>query len=68
VTEIYSLTKRKVEILQCAADGLSRKETGQKLDIAEFTVRAHRNKIIASMGTNNITHSVAIAIREGMIK
>lgn len=61
------LTKRELEILKLCADGMTTPEIATMLHLAEETVRGYRKRTIYKMRTKNITHSVAIAIRLGII-
>lgn len=55
-------------MLQCAADGLSIRETAEKLFLVEQTVKYHRGMIIDILEAKNMTHAVAIALRKEIIE
>jgi DNA-binding CsgD family transcriptional regulator len=53
--------------LHLCADGFTREEIAAKLHVGPETVKSQSNQIRAKLGARNITHAVAIAIREGVI-
>jgi DNA-binding NarL/FixJ family response regulator len=67
ITE-YNLTEREVEILQCAANGMSIQKTGETLFISIDTVESHRTKVIQKLKAANITEAVSIGFRNKIIK
>ena len=54
--------------MQCAADGLSLKDTAKKLGYGENSVKVHRRMAISIMDARDMTHAVAEALRRGYIK
>jgi DNA-binding CsgD family transcriptional regulator len=50
-------------VLRAAADGLSAKETAQKLVKSQHTVIAQRRTILAKLGARNLPHAIALAFR-----
>lgn len=46
------LTNRESEVMSCLADGLSNKEIGTRLGIAEGTVKIHRRSIYRKLGVS----------------
>ena len=62
------LSKRQTQVLQYAAEGLTRRETAISLGISPDTVRQHRYVVMLKLNAKSMTQAVAIAIREGLIK
>ena len=62
-----SLTPREREVLEHAALGLSNREIGAALSIAEQTVKNHLGSAMRKLRINDRTHAVVIAIGEGLI-
>jgi len=62
------LSAREINVLQCAADGLTRIETGRKLFVSDSTVQKHRLHICDLMRARNTVQAVAMAIRQGIIE
>jgi DNA-binding NarL/FixJ family response regulator len=54
------LTARGQQVLQAAAEGLTVDGTARRLYITADTVKAHRRRILRTLGATNITHAVAI--------
>ena len=54
------LTKRQREVLMLISEGLSNKEIGRRLDVAEGTVKMHVATILRATGTTNRAHAAAI--------
>jgi len=57
-----TLTPRERAVLLCAIRGLSARETGLELHIAESTVRQHRSAILARARVHSMT---VVAYRYG---
>jgi DNA-binding NarL/FixJ family response regulator len=53
-----TLSKRELAVLTCAGNGMTIKETAQKLNLSNKTVEYHRSKIILKLGVRNITEAV----------
>lgn len=62
------LTEREVQVLEGIAGGLSNKEIGDELGIAEATVKSHVNGILAKLEANDRTDAVMIALKRGLIR
>lgn len=54
----YSLSRREREVAQCLLSGMSDKEIGEQLRIAEKTVQTHVYKISIKTGSRNRTQTV----------
>ena len=55
---MFHLTERELEIVCCAAEGLTNKEIAQKLSISRFTVENHLKSIFEKTGAVNRTELV----------
>ncbi len=61
------LTRRELEVLQLAADGLINKEIAEKLVISEKTVKNHIANIFSKLQVNDRTHAILYALRKGLV-
>ena len=61
------LTDRQVQILQMLADGLSPRETAERLFIAEKTVRNHLTAIYSALDVNSRSQAIVVGLRAGLI-
>jgi DNA-binding NarL/FixJ family response regulator len=61
------LTDREVEVLRLLAKGCSNRETGDRLGIAENTVRIHVSRILDKLGATDRTQAVLIALQRGLV-
>lgn len=64
---IFTLTPRQHEVLNLLVSGLSNKEIGRKLDLAEITVKIHVSSIFRRLDVTNRTRAVAEARRIGLL-
>ena len=62
-----NLSEREVEVLRHVAAGNRNREIGDRLFIAEETVKAHLKRIMSKLGAHDRTHSVTIAARRGFL-
>lgn len=62
-----TLTPREAKILEQVARGLSNKEIGSNLGLAEKTVKNHLNLIFMKLDASDRTHAVMIAMERGII-
>ena len=62
--EEYGLSKREIEILRCIIDGASRKETAEKLCIAEGTVKKHVQNVFKKTGCHSRLELMALVYRK----
>lgn len=61
------LTARQQDIVSLVAQGLSNKEIGRRLDIAERTVKDHVSLIFGRLGAVNRADAIARAAARGLI-
>jgi ATP/maltotriose-dependent transcriptional regulator MalT len=61
------LTAREIEVLQLAAQGLSVKETAERLTVSPATVKTHLENIYAKLEVSDKPSAVATAMRLGTI-
>ena len=54
------VTPRQREVLQLITEGMSNKEIGRRLGVAEGTVKMHVATILKAIGANNRAHAAAI--------
>jgi DNA-binding NarL/FixJ family response regulator len=62
------LTDRETDVLKHVAGGNRNRDIGQKLFIAEETVKVHMRHIMEKLGASDRTQAVAIAVRRGFIQ
>jgi len=62
------LTDREIDVLRQTAGGNRNRDIGDKLFIAEETVKAHMKHIMEKLGAGGRTHAVTIAARRGFIQ
>ena len=60
------LTEREVDVLRLVAQGLANEEIGERLFIAERTVRTHVSNILGKLHLANRTQAALYALREGI--
>jgi DNA-binding NarL/FixJ family response regulator len=61
------LTGREIDVLKSVAAGNSNKIVGDRLIIAEETVKNHLRNILSKLSANGRTHAVTIALKRGII-
>ena len=61
------LTHRESQVLERMAQGLSNRQLGEALGIAEKTAEMHVSRIIAKLGARGRTDAVVIAMRKGFL-
>lgn len=62
------LTERETEVLRLLAVGLSNKEIGQNLGIAEKTVKSHVSNILSKLNVLSRTQAALHAVRIGLVR
>ncbi len=65
--EAYSLTPRELDVLALVAEGLTNKEIGARLRIAEDTAKKHVQNVIWKLHAADRTQAAVIALREGVL-
>jgi DNA-binding NarL/FixJ family response regulator len=63
-----NLTAREVQVLEFVAGGLQNRNIGQRLFIAEGTVKRHMKNIMQKLGAHDRTQAATIAARRGIIR
>lgn len=66
--EPLGLTKREIEVLQLAADGLSGPRIAERLVISPATVKTHFENVYAKLGVPDRAAAVAEVLRRGVIE
>ena len=61
------LTDRQLDVLRCAAEGLSGRETARALGLSEQTVKNHLSRILLQLGVDDRTAAVVIALQQGWL-
>ena len=61
------LSVREIEVLKLIAAGTSNKIIATQLSLAETTVKTHVQNILITLGANDRTHAVTIAIKRGYL-
>jgi LuxR family quorum sensing-dependent transcriptional regulator len=62
------LSAPELDVLRAAADGLSAKETAEKLVKSQHTVIAQRRAVQAKLGARNLTHAIALAFQTRVLR
>ncbi|NSC20180.1 response regulator transcription factor [Streptomyces albus subsp. chlorinus] len=62
-----ALTPRELDVLNGAADGLSNAAIGERLHIAEATVKTHLLRVFAKLDVSDRTHAVVVALDRGLL-
>lgn len=68
IAESPILSERETETLKCFADGLTYKETADKLFISPRTVETHKNSIMSKLGLKTMADLIKWAIKNGVIQ
>ena len=61
------LSEREREVLSLMAKGLANREIGERLWIAEATVKTHVTHILAKLGQSDRVQAVLAAVRLGLV-
>lgn len=65
---ISQLSSRELEVLALVAKGLSNKEIGAALNVAEGTIKVHLKNILAKLGVSDRTQAILVAVKRGIIR
>jgi two-component system NarL family response regulator len=63
-----ALTSREIAVLELVAKGMSNREIGTALSLAEDTVKTHLKRIYAKLGVGDRTEAVLLAVQRGVIR
>jgi two-component system, NarL family, response regulator len=63
-----ALSEREVDVLKAIAEGMSNKEIGESLGIAESTVKGHVNHVFGKLGVTDRTKALVVAVKRGLIQ
>ena len=63
----HPLTDRELEVLRCAAQGLTNYDIAQQLTVSVRTVEAHLTHVYNKLGVSSRTEAVVHAMRQGWI-
>src|SRR4029077_5750638 len=66
-TAVSDLTPREKEVLQLLAAGLTNKEIGIRLDIAENTVKNHLKSILGKLHLQTRVQAATLAVQQGIL-
>ena len=61
------LTRKEIQVVRLAAEGLSNDEIAERLFVAETTVRTHLRNINVKLDARNRMEAIALVRRAGLI-
>jgi DNA-binding NarL/FixJ family response regulator len=67
-TQRTALSARELQVLECIVRGLSNKEIGSRLEIAEVTVKVHVSSLLAKLKVADRTQAATAAIQRGLVR
>lgn len=67
VTPGWAMTTRQLGCLRLAADGLTNRQIGNRLDVSTWTVKNDLIAVRTILRARNTTHALAIAMRNGLL-
>ncbi len=62
------LTARELEVLEMLVKGLSNKEIGARLRVAEVTVKQHVSHLFQKLNVSDRTQAVTVALQRGIVQ
>jgi DNA-binding NarL/FixJ family response regulator len=65
---LSQLSPRELEVLRFVAKGLSNKEVGTALQVAEGTIKTHVKSILSKLGVSDRTQAILTAVKRGIIQ
>lgn len=65
---LSQLSSRELEVLRLIAKGLSNKEIGAVLAVAEATVKVHAKNIFSKLDVSDRTQAIVTAVKRGIIQ
>jgi DNA-binding NarL/FixJ family response regulator len=65
---LTQLSPREVEVLALIGKGLSNKEVGSQLNVAEATVKGHVTSLLSKLGVSDRTQAILAGIKRGIIQ
>jgi DNA-binding NarL/FixJ family response regulator len=66
-SNVEGLSPRETEVLVLVAKGMTNREIGENLHIAENTVKNHLRNILEKLQLNNRAQAAAFAVRHGLV-
>ena len=63
----HQLSEREIEVITFISEGLTSKETAERMFISEHTVKTHRKNIFRKLKVKDINELVRFAMNEGII-
>jgi len=61
------LSDREMDVLRLIVEGLSNKEIGERLGVAESTVKNHVNSVLAKLQVQDRTQAATTALKRGIV-
>lgn len=65
-TRLESLTNREREVLLLVAEGLTNRETGERLEISPRTVETHRERVMAKLRIRSVAGLTRFVVEHGL--
>jgi DNA-binding CsgD family transcriptional regulator len=62
-----ALSKREIEVLALMAQGLPNGKIGDRLYVAENTIKSHVSTLLLRLGATNRAHAVSLAYQQGVL-